>query len=137
MSKLVTCKVCGANIAKNAKTCPSCGAPRKKSAARIVFGIIIAVFGFLLLFSAVSSSSGKKEDTRDLVTLENFNKIDSSMSYDDVCALFGKEGTLDSEVDIAGIVTQIYHWNNKTNLFNCTVTFQNGKMVAKTQIGLK
>ena len=73
------------------------------------------------------------------VTLENFNKIDGSMTYEDVCALFGEEGELLSEVDIgiAGYETQLYAWYDWTGIYNCTITFQGGYEVSKSQIGLE
>lgn len=42
MKKLVTCKTCGATIAKTARTCPSCGA-KQHQGAYIAIGIITAV----------------------------------------------------------------------------------------------
>lgn len=75
----------------------------------------------------------------DKVTLENFNKIDSSMTYEDVCELFGKEGKLLSEVDpgIPGYETQMYMWYDNTGIWNCNVMFQGGYETTKSHIGLK
>lgn len=42
MKKLVTCKTCGATIAKTARTCPSCGA-KQHQGAYIAIGVITAV----------------------------------------------------------------------------------------------
>lgn len=72
------------------------------------------------------------------VTLANFNKINSSMTYEDVCQLFGKEGELLSDVDI-GIpeyATQMYMWYGD-GIANCNVLFQGGYMSEKAQVGLK
>ena len=145
MAKLINCKVCGQPVAKSAKTCPHCGAKLKKSGWRIFFGTILVFAGIILIAASLAKSptannavsDASEKVLSDSVTLENFNKINSSMTYEDVCALFGKEGTLDSEVDVAGIKTQLYHWYNKTGIANCNVTFQNGYMTAKAQIGLK
>ena len=145
MAKLIKCKVCGQQIASSAKTCPHCGAKVKKSGAKMFFISLLLITGICLIAVSIATSStvdkavttAADKVNSDLVTLENFNKINSSMSYDDVCKLFGKGGTLDSEVDLAGIKTQIYHWYDITGIANCNVTFQNGMMTAKAQIGLK
>ncbi len=145
MAKLINCKVCGQPVAKSAKTCPHCGAKQKKSGFRMFFVSLLLFAGIIIIaFSLATSptvdkavSTAAEKVSSDLVTLENFNKINSSMTYEDVCKLFGKDGTLDSEVDLAGIKTQMYHWYDITGIANCNVTFQNGMMTAKSQIGLK
>ena len=38
------CKTCGADIAKKAKVCPSCGAKQKKPTALIILGVIVLIF---------------------------------------------------------------------------------------------
>jgi len=138
--KLVKCKTCGGDVAKSAKTCPHCGAKLKKSAGRIFLGLILIIVGFSFIFSALGDSSTDTDATPiELVTLENFEKIDSSMTYEDVCELFGTEGTMLSEVDIGApeFATQVYYWYDSTGIANCNITFQGGYMMAKAQMGLK
>ncbi len=53
MGKLVKCKSCGAEIAKSAKTCPQCGAKRKRS----VLGVILVVLGVLIVIGAIGSTA--------------------------------------------------------------------------------
>lgn len=55
MEKMTTCKVCGENVAKSAKTCPHCGAKLKRSKWWV--WVIVA-----LLFFGIIGSSGNKED---------------------------------------------------------------------------
>lgn len=45
MAKLTKCKTCGADMAKSAKVCPSCGAknPRKKLKKLIIFLVIVGI----------------------------------------------------------------------------------------------
>ena len=141
MAKLIRCKTCGQPIAKSAKICPHCGARNKPSALRVLIGTIILFAGIILIASALATPQTANKtvahESSEMVTLENFNKIDSTMTYADVCALFGKDGTLDSEVNVGGITTQMYHWYDKSGIANCNVTFQNGVMAAKAQFGLK
>ena len=55
--KLKPCRVCGAEIAKNAKTCPSCGAKNKKPVYLRPWFILLAI----VLAAAVAGSSGSSD----------------------------------------------------------------------------
>lgn len=61
MDKMKKCKVCGAEIAKNAKTCPHCGAKNKSHTALIVVLIVIALI--VIIGSIGNSSEPKKVGT--------------------------------------------------------------------------
>lgn len=56
MKKLVTCKTCGAQIAKTAKVCPSCGAKQHKG-AHIAAGIV-GVLAVVLIIAVIGSALG-------------------------------------------------------------------------------
>ncbi|MBQ9662080.1 MAG: hypothetical protein IJV40_02870 [Oscillospiraceae bacterium] len=143
MAKMIQCKTCGERIAKSAKVCPYCGARSYRSLRKTLLILLVIIICAMAWVSSqdddfsIPLKSSSRTDVSSLVTLENFNKIDTSMSYEDVCKLFGIEGTLDSEITLGNVVTQVYHWYNKTGIFNCNVTFQNGMMIGKAQIGLK
>lgn len=77
----------------------------------------------------------KKEEK---LNLEKFNKIETGMTYKQVVEIIGEEGTVLSEAEIANIKTVIYSWYGEGNIgANANVTFQNGKVTAKAQFGLK
>lgn len=76
-----------------------------------------------------------KPDT--YITLEEFNLIESGMSYEEVVDVVGCEGTLMSTVDLMDINTSIYYWYGKNGISNANVTFQNDAVVSKAQIGLE
>ena len=48
MEKMVTCRTCGAEIAKSAKTCPHCGAARKKRhpIRFLILVVLLAAIGY-------------------------------------------------------------------------------------------
>ena len=75
------------------------------------------------------------------ISLEEFNKIETGMTYQQVCEIVGGEGTLGSSVDIGvgeEYKTEIYQWTGDGSIgANANVTFQGGKSVSKAQIGLK
>ena len=58
-SKLVKCKTCGAEIAKNAKKCPNCGAPQHQVALTIATLLgVFAVFCVVMVIIEASKSGG-------------------------------------------------------------------------------
>lgn len=64
MGKMITCKACGASIAKSATTCPHCGAKQKKR--HLVLGIIIAIFGICMIAASLNGTvddTGSKKQT--------------------------------------------------------------------------
>lgn len=61
-SKMINCKVCGAEIAKNAKTCPNCGAKNSKPIfARWWFWVLAIV----IIIGAIGGNSSKPANTND------------------------------------------------------------------------
>lgn len=50
-SKMTSCKTCGAEIAKSAKSCPHCGAKNKN---RKSLGIVLVVLGIFLIVGALT-----------------------------------------------------------------------------------
>lgn len=73
-NKLNICKACGHEVAKNAKTCPHCGAKNKK-ANPVLIGIIV----FAVLIIAISSAGGGDEPVKvgDLSTQPSTTIADS------------------------------------------------------------
>lgn len=138
MSKLVTCKDCGAQISKSAKVCPHCGAKRKPSGWRVFWGTILLFVGIFIFVGAIGGNGGSAKSEVQGITAEKFNAIETGMTYDDVVNIIGSEGELSSQVDIGGdeYKTEIYVWYGAVPGSNANVTFQGGKVVAKAQLGL-
>ena len=59
--KIIQCKVCGAEIASSAKTCPHCGAKNKKKSPALL--IILGVIVFVILIAAIGSN-GSSQSTQ-------------------------------------------------------------------------
>lgn len=70
------------------------------------------------------------------ITLEQYNSIETGMTYDEVVALLGGEGALISDTEIAGSTSQIYMWNGTSLGSNANITFSDDKVIAKAQVGL-
>jgi len=72
------------------------------------------------------------------VTMANFSKLRSGMSYSQVVSILGSQGTEMSSSDIAGYSTVMYSWDGEGGFgANMNATFQNGELVSKAQFGLK
>ncbi|MEK3955348.1 DUF3862 domain-containing protein [Psychrobacillus sp. FSL K6-1464] len=87
-----------------------------------------------------SPSSEKEETAADEGTLteEKFAEITNGMTYDEVKAIIGSEGTLLSESGEAGtdLHTAIYEWTTDALFSSANFTFQGGKLLNKSQVGV-
>lgn len=72
------------------------------------------------------------------VNLENYTKLQTGMSYQEVVAILGRPGEEMSTTNVAGYETTMYKWDGDKGFgANMNATFQNGKMMSKAQFGLK
>lgn len=71
------------------------------------------------------------------ITLDEFNQIQTGMSYQEVVAIIGSEGELQSESEVAGITTKMYYWSGKGIVSSASFMFQNDSLISKSQIGLE
>lgn len=92
---------------------------------------------------AASEAAAAAEDERvaALVTLDEFERVETDMSYESVVSIFGADGELLSSVDLfenkPQFKTETYAWDGYGGTgANCTVVFQGGKVTAKAQLGL-
>lgn len=76
------CKTCGKRIAKNAKTCPHCGAKQKGKLGLIVIIIIVLLLFFAAVGRGGSSSDSSSEPTADSTkeTVEEITYTEYSMA---------------------------------------------------------
>jgi hypothetical protein len=76
------------------------------------------------------------------VTMANYNRLKTGMTYAQVAKVLGKEGTELGSSDIAGSRTVIHQWNGhglgaRISGANMNTMFQNGKLIQKAQSGLR
>lgn len=154
MSKTKKCKYCQMDIPKKAKVCPNCKRTLTSHGCLISFLIFLVSIGFgiLALILTISGSfaigdkmndevqksvSGVKDES-EYITLEEFNKIQNGMSYEEVKSIIGSSGTLSSNVSMNGVTVEIYTWyGNGTAGSNANVTFTNNSVTGKAQAGLQ
>lgn len=70
-------------------------------------------------------------------TKAKYKKVKNGMTVKQVEKIFGGEGSLTSDTNIAGYSSQIYTWYGDSLGSNCTITFSDGEVTSKSQIGLK
>ena len=116
----------------------------KKNHVGLYIFLFLLLVGFIMIGMFGSSTdriyehSANKND--ELITMDEFNQIQTGMTYEEVINIIGSGGTLTSDVSIGDekYHTQIYTWyGNTITGANANVTFQNGKVVGKSQVGLK
>lgn len=111
--------------------------------AFIVFGIIL---GGYALATAIQLLTGKPPEVSTLkpvstapptgVTMDNYMRVQTGMSYTEVVQILGKHGTESSRGDVAGFQTVLYTWQ-ADGVGSMNAMFQNGKLIQKAQFGLK
>lgn len=77
-------------------------------------------------------------DKSEYITMDEYNQIETGMSYDEVVDIIGSKGELSTKSESNGYTIEIYTWyGNGTAGSNANVTFENGKATTKAQVGLQ
>lgn len=72
------------------------------------------------------------------ISLVEFDKITTGMSYSEVVEIIGGEGELLSESSVAGYTSKMYSWKGDGDIgANASMLFQNDEVQSKSQYGLK
>ncbi len=72
------------------------------------------------------------------ITLEEYNKIQNGMSYDEVVSIVGSPGTDTATSGAGGFTIRMVSWEGNGMLgSNANVTFTNGAVSGKAQFGLE
>jgi hypothetical protein len=109
---------------------------QSKTGAKIVGGVVFAIVLIWLAWTMLFPTKVVGSSAR--ASLDEFNRIQTGMSYAEVCKIIGGEGTELSRTDVAGTSMVIYAWDgNSVAGANMNATFQNGRLMSKAQMGLK
>ncbi|BCB02411.1 DUF3862 domain-containing protein [Bacillus sp. KH172YL63] len=102
---------------------------------------IKSMFIILILLNLLAGCSGNDEAKEDvenkgskLITLQQFNKVEKGMSYDEVVDITGVEGEPMTEETES---TTMYAWDGVAPDSFMALTFKDGKLTEKIQNGLK
>lgn len=78
------------------------------------------------------------DEFRQNITLAEFNRIETGMRYEDVTETIGSFGFEQARSEVAGYQTVIIAWDGNGSVgANANVTFSNGQVMAKAQVGLQ
>lgn len=147
MEGLKECRYCKEEIKQNAKVCPNCN--RTQANPIIIFislmaVAIIAILGISYINNSIDNTSyiinQNISNNNDLITLSQFEKVQTGMTYEEVVNILGSQGELLSETDIGyeEYFSQMYQWYGVGILgANANFIFQGGKLTSKSQYGLE
>ena len=142
---LKKCKECGTEVSSKG-ICPKCGKDQRNFFIKhkVITFMLIVIFSMVIIGinenknGELITTGTEATQKHEKLNLEKFNKIETGMTYEQVVAIIGEEGTALSESEISNIKTIIYSWYGKGSIgANANITFQNGKVISKAQFGLK
>jgi hypothetical protein len=85
-----------------------------------------------------SQSKANENTAASGLTMATFNQLKTGMTYEQVVKILGTDGKELSSSEIGGIKTVMYQWEGSGSLgANMNAMFQNGKLMSKSQFGLK
>lgn len=130
------CKYCMSEIDDKAKICPHCGKKQKRSVVKTILGCVVLFFAVMIVI--VIASGGGDKDEASVMTMEKFNAIQNGMTYEEVVEIVGGEGVMSNTAGDGDYKISIYSWEgNGSTGSNANVTFTNGKVSGKAQLGLE
>lgn len=146
MEKLKKCKYCQVDIPKKAKVCPNCKRTLKSHGCLLAVLLVIIFIGAGIAGIAGTFGSNKAiqktmsgtSDESEYITMEEYNAIETGMSYDEVKEIVGSSGEISSQVESNSIKIVIVTWyGNGVAGSNANVTFTNNEVTGKAQVGLQ
>lgn len=100
--------------------------------------ILLTISNGKVLYDGTAEQDDSKKPSG--VTKFQFDAVSAGMSYQDVVAVFGSNGTMDASADL-GIndtsTSEIYTWKGENPYSSVTIIFGGGKLLSKSQIGLE
>lgn len=149
---LIKCPECGKEVSKDAKTCPQCGHPIKKEKPKKKHGCLITIISVVVFFgiigsviigamgqnAAIQKSVSGVSDSSEYITMDEYNQIETGMTYEEVQKIVGGTGEVSVQSETAGIKIIIVTWyGNGVAGSNANVTFTNNEVTTKAQVGLQ
>ena len=116
--------------------------------------VLVAIFAYATVRAVVTdvpATASPKQETRQAVvpsakaapepcgaTMQEFNRLQTGMTIGDVNRIIGCPGTELSRAEFGGSSTVMFMWEGTGSwLGNMNATFQDGRLMAKAQMGLK
>jgi hypothetical protein len=111
----------------------------------IVYGValmVLVVIGLWLVSGSLQQGNATAEVSTvalgepGVVTKAHYDQLETGMSYEQAEQLIGKKGEEQVSTETGGIATKSFAWYNQPPTSFVTATFQNNKLISKTQVGL-
>lgn len=103
----------------------------------IVVVLIGIILGFALDTNSDESGNSGHIGTRYL-TYRNYERIQTGMSYSEVVNIFGgNQGVLSTSSSYGGYTLSFYTWSNSSGTICVSIGFENNRVCAKSQYGLR
>ncbi len=113
----------------------------------VVTAVSIAACGSPSASTSTSASNTKEtstsstKTTASYATLDAYNQVKEGMTLDEVNKIFGFDGTQaaagSAEVGSVSSTAEVYTWAGEAPGSTASISFQDGKVVAVAQAGLK
>lgn len=133
MEETKKCMFCQSDIPKKAIVCHVC---RRRQAVKLSGPAILIVILLCIALACVIVFANETSP-KNYITLEEFEKIETGMSYNDIVDIVGCEPKVLSESEIMGIKSTMYMYYGKDHISNANITVQDGKVKSKSQLGLR
>lgn len=139
------CKECGSEVSSKG-VCPKCGKDQRNFFVKhkvMTFLLVVIVLGAIVGATGENNNNNTTQtgttvtQKQEKMTLEKFNKIETGMTYQQVVDIIGEEGTLSTESSYGSQSMKVYYWYASNGISNATISFMNGNVTAKSQIGLE
>ena len=111
-------------------------------------GLVLASAGIVMMVGSMPSCGSARraaEEAKEVldvqarpeaITMAEYEAIQPGMTYADVVAIVGSEGTQMAMSQVLEVTTEMWMWEGEFLGANANVTFQNGIVTAKAQLGL-
>ncbi len=152
------CPSCGSECKDDWKFCVKCSSPITNETDIIAqpilvkpqrtpskAGTIVKLLSTLAFICIVLFTTGIGDAifSKPKITMEKYSRIQTGMSYNQVCQIIGEPGEELATTHVPGIpgvmgsiTDKMYGWTNKDGS-NFNAMFENDKLINKAQLGLK
>lgn len=141
---LIKCKECYKQISDTLTRCHYCGADQRSWIRQHPIYTIIIVLLCLGILNNLTKTDVEKDAEKQekqnneskLITLSEFNRVQTGMSYSEVKEIIGSDGTLQSENQSGNYRFSLFKWDGR-GISGASMMFEDGVLYQKSQFGLK
>jgi hypothetical protein len=103
----------------------------------VIIGVINAIANPEPATKTTNNTPNHTTTTPAEITMDEFNQIQNGLPLEQVEKIIGGKGELRSSVGDGQYKKDVYTWEGNSFGGNATVSFQGGRVMAKSQLGLE